>query len=83
MTHHYYTISHVLKIMETYKLSSNEFCKKTGINRGDLYRFFRGQRRLSELNSEKIYKFAKAKGYYDMPKTKKSIWQKIVSFFKK
>lgn len=82
MKKYIFTVGEVKKIMETYGLSNRQFSIETGVNRGDLSRFFRGLRKLSEQNAQKIYKFAKAKGFYDIKK-KKTLLQKIFSFFKK
>lgn len=80
MTKYYYTKEHVQHIIDTLGLSNRKFCRETGVNRGDLSRFMRGLKGLSDLNSQKIYKFAKEHGFYQ--KKKKSIWQRIVDFIK-
>ena len=70
----------VIEIIKELGLSNRRFCALTGVNRGDLSRFMRGLKPLSEQNTKKIYDFAKSRGFYS--ECKKSIWQRIVDFVK-
>lgn len=81
MTKYNYSKDHVKNIIKTLGISETNFCKESGVNRGDLFRFFKGTRPLSELNSQRIYKYAMSKGFYS--KEKKSLFKRIVDFIKK
>ena len=76
-----YTPKDIKKIREIMDLSNRKFCRETGVNKGDLSRFMRGLKPLSDLNVRKIYEYEKANGL--LVENKKSFFKRIVDFIKR
>ena len=79
MKKYIYTPEEVKRIRDITGYSNRKFCRETGVNKGDLSRFMRGLKGLSDLNTKRIYEFEKTHG---LIVEKKSIWQRIVDFIK-
>lgn len=80
MTNQFFSQEQVKCIIEEMGLSNRKFCRETGVNRGDLSRFMRGLKPLSDSNNQKIYNFARKNGFYS--EQKKSLLKRIVDFIK-
>ena len=75
-----YTPEIIKEIILGSGLTITKFCKNAGINRGDLNRVFRGVRKLSANNEQKIHEYAKVLGLDFI--AKKSLLKRIVEFIK-
>lgn len=68
-----YTVEQIVEILKSQNISQREFCQKTGINRGDLWRILNKNKSVSDGVSKKIRAFLEQK--------ETSFLKKIRNFF--